>query len=293
MHLRCSDLPVYMLLRFKTSGAQYICRACVLGEGNAESLKSEQQGIEALLELEEQVIKAAAEADESFHDAKNEKTIEDAAKECNRSALEGQTVEHTKQNSSSTEKENTDQVNSSPSVCKFYMQKSCKHGRKGDDCKYSHPKLCFNYIKHGDKRGGCKKGSQCKFAHPKLCQRALETRTCSNKRCRFYHVAGTKFEIRDYPNVPIPSENSSPPTYQAPSYKEVMQRPKPQTAELRTNNANERNVVTLQENDQNFLEMKQQIKALQDQMQLLLTLMKPQAQVYSPTAPGMGWITKN
>ena len=48
-------------------------------------------------------------------------------------------------------------------VCRFYLQKSCKNGRKGDDCKFAHPKLCFNYVKRGDERGGCKKGTNRKL----------------------------------------------------------------------------------------------------------------------------------
>ena len=60
MHLRCSDLPMYLLLRYKTSQAQYICRACVLGEGNPESLKEAQVELTATIEREKNAINAAA-----------------------------------------------------------------------------------------------------------------------------------------------------------------------------------------------------------------------------------------
>ena len=59
MHLRCSDLPEYMLLRFRTSQAHYICRSCVLGEGNEESLQQHEQEIRAILAKEEKTIEEA------------------------------------------------------------------------------------------------------------------------------------------------------------------------------------------------------------------------------------------
>ena len=60
IHLRCSDLPSYMLLRFKTSQAGYVCRTCVLVEGDPESLKENQEKIDLIIKKEEEVITIAA-----------------------------------------------------------------------------------------------------------------------------------------------------------------------------------------------------------------------------------------
>ena len=49
-----------MLLRYKTSQAQYICRGCVLGEGDPESLEEARGKIEATIRAEEIVIEGAA-----------------------------------------------------------------------------------------------------------------------------------------------------------------------------------------------------------------------------------------
>ena len=46
-----------------------------------------------------------------------------------------------------------------PAVCKHYKKGNCKHGRKGINCEYSHPKPCSKLMKHGNKGPrGCKKG---------------------------------------------------------------------------------------------------------------------------------------
>ena len=67
LHLRCSDLSPYMLLRYKTSQSAYICRACVLSEGDPDSLKEAQDAIDQLLENEVKSIEnAAKEADASI-----------------------------------------------------------------------------------------------------------------------------------------------------------------------------------------------------------------------------------
>ena len=71
------------------------------------------------------------------------------------------------------------------------MKKSCKHGVRGNDCKFSHPPICFKWQKNGNGRGGCKNES-CKYFHPKLCWQALRYRQCAKGKCSLYHVRGTK-----------------------------------------------------------------------------------------------------
>ena len=40
----------------------------------------------------------------------------------------------------------------SPQICKFYKNGTCKHGLKGKECNYTHPKMCRNFIQHGTKQ---------------------------------------------------------------------------------------------------------------------------------------------
>ena len=209
LHFRCSDLPVYMLLRYKTSQAKYICRGCVLGEGDPESLNKASQDIEALMNLEEKTVKAA-EADASFVSIDNNLAIQEKRDGGSKEAetfSKGTSVD--RDAGSVTQRTVSDKADESRPVCKFYLRKSCKHGKMGNGCDYRHPKLCFKFIKRGEKRGGCDKGAQCQYVHPQLCRKALATRTCMNKNCRFYHVSGTKFSDKNSTETPDNSAQQS------------------------------------------------------------------------------------
>ena len=50
-------------------------------------------------------------------------------------------------------------------IFRFHLKKECKHGRLGIQCKYDHPKICPNFAKNGDRRGGCSKKANCRFYH--------------------------------------------------------------------------------------------------------------------------------
>ena len=63
------------------------------------------------------------------------------------------------------------------------------HDKKGSDCVYPHPPMCFKYIKRGPK--GCAKGTSCNFVHPKLCRASLVSGKCDRNRCYFYQVTGS------------------------------------------------------------------------------------------------------
>ena len=147
-----------------------------------------------------------------------------------------------------------------------------------------HPKLCYSYIKHGEKRGGCRKGNQCKYAHPKLCLRALDTRVCTNKSCRLYHVAGTKFTIEDNSSRLTPAQPSAHPH---PSYRETVlgRNNQPSNNDQQTtakSTATDDQKSDPKSNDNsNFLEMQKDIRAMQEQIQMLMAMMKSQAQMYS------------
>ena len=185
-------------------------------------------------------------------------------------------------------------------VCKFYLQKSCKHGKKGEGCKYSHPKLCFNFIRRGNRRGGCRKGEQCTYVHPKLCTKALETKTCTNKKCRFYHIAGTKFTSNFTP-TPASGGNTAEvgvlnerPANQLPSCNRM---PEGNIAPQQNNRyaaGRNLNVHSSSSNSDrgDFLEVQQQIKAMQEQLFLLISLMKPPSTVFNHPPPATGWMTR-
>ena len=78
-------------------------------------------------------------------------------------------------------------------ICKFYKNGTCKHGLKGKECNYTHPKMCRNFTQHGTKQPrGCNLGIKCKDFHPKMCFDSLRKGECFSESCRFAHVKGTK-----------------------------------------------------------------------------------------------------
>ena len=89
------------------------------------------------------------------------------------------------------------------------MQGRCKNGRKGTNCSFPHPNMCFRFIQSGNK--GCNKGSSCQYAHPKLCKASLTSKRCDRRNCYYYHVAGISRPLTDI-SVPSHRQLNSKPT---------------------------------------------------------------------------------
>ena len=151
VHLRCSLLPDYQLIRLASTQSSYSCPKCVKSKdlkGDEENYTDEETRIKEIIAKEVSIVdNNNSNLDTTAVEMPNDPTPLTGTVGSPRAAQTG---------------------TAQRAICKFYLQKSCKHGRKGDDCNYSHPKLCYSYIKRGDKRGGCKKGSQCSYVHPKL-----------------------------------------------------------------------------------------------------------------------------
>ena len=278
-HLSCSSVPKYMLIRFSIAQASYICPSCVkikdLG-GDEEKYSEEATKIAEIIAKESSLVSKAAEL---ANKSNSEIPDNNATGESNAN--------------------NVEPTNANPlPVCKYYLQKGCKHGKKGSGCNYSHPKLCFSYIKRGEKSGGCKKGDQCNYVHPKLCRRALDSRVCTNERCRFYHVTGTRFtrpadvEIRGSParqeTQPVPKKMLQRPTQHrnAPQDRNDTGNHSQNVRDENSHDITRGNEPPVPQ--EYFLEMKQQIRSMQDQMMLLVSILKPQAPQLNST-PQTSW----
>ena len=80
-----------------------------------------------------------------------------------------------------------------PAICRFFKNGNCKHGIKGKECNYTHPKVCIKYTQHGTRQPrGCNLGKSCQDFHPKMCINSLRKGECFSKDCRFNHIKGTK-----------------------------------------------------------------------------------------------------
>ena len=78
-------------------------------------------------------------------------------------------------------------------VCKHYKKGRCKHGLKGRNCNFSHPKACPKLMKFGNKGpNGCKQGVSCPNFHPRMCASSLRYGECFVDSCTFTHIKGTK-----------------------------------------------------------------------------------------------------
>ena len=140
--------------------------------------------------------------------------------------------------------------------------------------------------------------------HPRLCRKALETKVCTNKRCKFYHVPGTKFledaeldsvNSKQYTILKRPVEK----TPNEDQFNEVLKRATPRPdksgniARQGQNQQNQTGLTACETQASDFLEIKKEIKAMQEQIQLLLTLAKqPLAQITQPS-PMMGWFPRH
>ena len=268
MHLQCSDLPMYMLLRLKTSQSKYICRACVLGEGDPESLKIAQQEIEALMTLEEQTTKAAA-MEESFQSIQNEKDE-------NKDKIEGDSIPQKKEKTST--KAPTDADNQTP-ICKYYVRRECRHGRSGKNCNYRHPRICPAFSRNGDKRGGCSKGEKCKDLHPKTCYESMQKKECSRKSCRFYHLNGTKQTYDpEFVTGSMPKDKRDVPMQPV----QILQRDKVSSNRLGQTQRESlpqtmgNNYASINTNtDPNFLAMEQKIQRIETMISAILQSVRP------------------
>ena len=102
------------------------------------------------------------------------------------------------QNGNKNDKNDLDENYKLNKTCKFFQKGTCRHGISGKDCKFTHPKMCRKFTKHGTRQPhGCNKGKRCEQFHPAMCINSLRKSECYNEHCSFLHIKGT---IRDVIN---------------------------------------------------------------------------------------------
>ena len=175
VHLRCSGLPDHQLLRLSFTQASYMCLMCI----KTKELENDEEKYSAEITKIKELI------------TKEMSIIEQAESEANRSS---QTVDIASGDAREVNIESNPGRTKKPGICRLYVNRKCKHGLKGNGCKFEHPKICKYYAKHGDNRsGGCRKGDRCRFAHPKICFQAQGGFACNRKNCNFLHPYGFKY----------------------------------------------------------------------------------------------------
>ena len=86
-------------------------------------------------------------------------------------------------------------------ICKHFLRNKCRHGFSGrkshegkDECPWTHPKLCMNFLNYGLGEKGCRNKEKCEKVHPKMCRESLKSKTCNfeGDKCKFgYHLKNT------------------------------------------------------------------------------------------------------
>ena len=83
-------------------------------------------------------------------------------------------------------------------VCRFYLQRRCRHGRNGTklvggrSCPKTHPTLCKKYCNYGTMRSvGCQ-NTECNLFHPPLCKNSELRHECYKQSCTKQHLKDTR-----------------------------------------------------------------------------------------------------
>ena len=78
-------------------------------------------------------------------------------------------------------------------ICRYFRRGTCKHGLRGNDCKYLHPQMCREFVQHGTRQPTwCNLGKKCKQFHPLMCLNSLRANECLYENCSYNHIKGTR-----------------------------------------------------------------------------------------------------
>ena len=316
-HLICSGMEAYPLVRFYLTQASFVCRTCMKAKAGEEEFEVKVTKVKETMLREREAMKEIANNESASIldlDLPNTEVNENSALIVDKTIGSGQQdIGHDMPSDSgnrigNTSGEQENGVNASQTtvtsrnpnhqsvqdtarqhknrpICKYYLMRECVHGRLGKECRFSHPKICINFAKNGDRRGGCKRDKNCKDYHPKLCFESLERRECRRHKCRYFHLNRTKStyeaENRDIFNGNhSEANNRSGPSFA--SFAQITARNMPRTIENPSGNSYENrsnsylNSNTLQtDGNQNFFEVDQRLKRLESMIATLIQTVRP------------------
>lgn len=226
-HYNCSELPPYMILQIEKSSIDYYCLNCIEKKrGNKKQIQAiENEITNQQIKMDKENCESESEdSEEDTSESSDEQTKEISNKEISEASYletgdkESNTITETdkqiknvhqrdklrqRKNTNKSELDNTKQrtntlkdkenVKANRPICKFFLRNKCKHGEKGQECRYTHPKKCRSH----NKPNGCKLGKTCKFWHPKNCKYGND---CRNRHCKWNHPQKSKANLRQSKN---------------------------------------------------------------------------------------------
>ena len=154
--------------------------------GDANHVSNESSQVHILLDPQSQVCSTAASVQSGSSNVPGDKPSKSVAWAVQPQSFINLTATSSQENSE-------DRPSKSSTVCHHFKEGNCKHGMKGKDCNFTHPKTCNKYMQHGTRQPrGCNKGKSCNLFHPKMCMDSLRKGECFSETCELKHVKGTK-----------------------------------------------------------------------------------------------------
>ena len=161
------------------------------------------------------------------------------------------TDDNTNTNSSASHTSENKTIEKKDITCRFYKKGTCRHGAKGEECKFTHPELCKKFTQHGTRQPrGCNKGSHCKYLHPQMCMNSLRKGICLSQSCRYRHIKGTTRHKAD--------GEANAPRHTTPANRPE---PEPENTSAKPENTHPRNAQQQAANTDHFLDVIRQMKA--------------------------------
>ena len=217
IHVKCSGLPVYCIIRHDVTSASYLCKSCVKNEAD--------QQYDASFYMITTLLSTNNVDDDAAGSENLAQSTEDTSEETRPEEEETQSQSGNPSNTTNVEPSRqqeqlqTNYANNSINdaargVYKEFLKKKCPHGKSGKiggTCPFSHPKICHWFLRSRNKKDGCKKGGDCTFYHPKMCWQYSKRGSCSRQECSFYHAKGNRSNVPKNINAahPRPNVNSN------------------------------------------------------------------------------------
>ena len=201
VHLKCSKLPVYQIIWLQNTRTFFTCEQCVqikyvdMYSDLVETCEQQMKAEPCLPETEPAGSKDVGSAPAVQPDPEDGGQIMDlggspsaaplsqnaGVSTSGDSAGDGEKIERSVQHHERRPERST-------KICYHYRRGTCKFGRRGLQCKYSHPDLCFKFKMHGlDERKGCPANANCGLMHPILCRKVKQSGVCNVVSCKFFH----------------------------------------------------------------------------------------------------------
>ena len=183
VHYLCTGLPTYMILLLETSNRKYQCEKCLKEKRGSWMKDYEKIDCEIANQQQDKDIaeykkssppKQTKNVDRETEDTEEEESdLDDEDDSPYVNAVDPDVT------MKKIQSKPQDTFNPKTPICRFYKSGNCKFGKKGKNCKFEHPIICW----HSKTKKGCK-NKNCNYWHPPSCQYKNK---CKYEGCQLLH----------------------------------------------------------------------------------------------------------